>query len=82
MDGAITLFSDNQSTIALAKDHQYHACTKHIDVHFHFIRWVIDDGKLRLIFCPTNDMVADLLTKALLSPKVKHFTAELRLRTV
>ena len=29
---ATTLFSDNQSAIALAKDHQYHPCTKHIDV--------------------------------------------------
>ena len=82
VDGVITLFSDNQSAIALAKDHQYHARTKHIDVHFHFIRWVIDDGKLCLIFCPTNDMVTDSLTKALPSPKVKHFAAELGLRTV
>jgi hypothetical protein len=32
-----TLFSDNQSAIALSKDHQYHACTKHIDIRFHFI---------------------------------------------
>ena len=82
VDGAITLFSDNQSAIALAKDHQYHARTKHINVHFHFICWVINDSKLRLIFCPTNDMVADSLTKALPSPKVKHFAAELGLRTV
>ena len=82
MDGAITLFSDNQSAIALTKDHQYHAHTKYINVHFHFICWVIDDSKLHLIFCPTNDMVADSLTKALPSPKVKHFTAELGLRTV
>ena len=76
VDGAITLFSDNQSAIALAKYHQYHARTKHIHIHFHFIRWVIDDGKLCLIFCPTNNMVADSLTKALPLPKVKHFTAE------
>ena len=27
-----TLFSDNQSAVALAKDHQYHACTKHINI--------------------------------------------------
>jgi hypothetical protein len=27
-----TLFSDNQSAIALSKDHQYHAHTKHIDI--------------------------------------------------
>jgi hypothetical protein len=26
------LFSDNQSAIALSRDHQYHACTKHINV--------------------------------------------------
>jgi hypothetical protein len=46
----------------------------------HFIHWVIEDGKLVLIFCPTGNMVADLLTKALPSPKVKHFTAKLGLR--
>ena len=68
-----TLFSDNQSAITLTKEHQYHACMKHIDIRFHFIRWIIDDGKLRLIYCPTEEMVADALTKALPSTKVKHF---------
>ena len=29
---ATTLFSDNQSAIALAKDHQFHPRTRHIDV--------------------------------------------------
>jgi hypothetical protein len=33
----VTLFSDNQSAIALTKNYQYHACTKHINIHFHFI---------------------------------------------
>jgi len=80
-DHVTTLFSDNQSAIALAKDHQYHARTKHIDVRFHFIRWIIEDGKIRLIYCPTDDMVADTLTKALPSPKVKHFASELGLRS-
>ena len=77
---ATTLFSDNQLAIVLAKDHQYHPHTKHIDIRFHFIHWVIKDGKIHLIFCPTDDMVADTLTKALPSPKVKHFASELRLR--
>ena len=80
LDTATTLFSDNQSAIALSKDHQYHARTKHIDICFHFICWIINDGKIRLIYCPTNDMVADTLTKALPSPKVKHFAIELGLR--
>jgi hypothetical protein len=32
-----TLFSDNQSAIALSKDHQYYAHTKHITIRFYFI---------------------------------------------
>jgi hypothetical protein len=51
-----------------------------IDIQFHFIRWVISEGRLKLIYCPTDDMVADTLTKALPSPKVKHFAQELGLR--
>ena len=74
-----TLFSDNQSAVALAKDHQYHARTKHIDIRFHFIRYVIENGSIRLIYCPTDDMVADMLTKALPSAKVKHFASQLEL---
>ena len=75
-----TLFSDNQSAIALSKDHQYHARTKHIDIRYHFIRWVIENGSIRLIYCPTDDMLADTLTKSLPSVKAKHFASELGLR--
>ena len=75
----MTLFSENQSAIALTKEHQHHAHTKHIDVYFHFIRWIIEDGKLRLIYCPTEEMVAHILTKALVSTKVKHFASKLSL---
>ena len=74
-----TLYSDNQSAIALTKDHQYHARTKHIDIRYHFIRWIVEQGSIRLIYCPTDDMVADSLTKALPSAKVKYFAAELGL---
>lgn len=73
------LFSDNQSAIALTKDHQYHLRTKHIDIRYHFIHWIIENGSLHLIYCPTKDMLAYTLTKALPSPKVKHFAVELGL---
>ena len=76
------MFSDNQSAIALTHDHQYHARTKHINVRYHFIHWVVENGALRLVYCPTADMVADALTKALPSPKVKHFAECLGLHAV
>ena len=77
-----TLFSDNQSAIALTKDHQYHPRTKHIDIRFLFIRCIIKNGSIHLIYCPTEDMLADTLTKVLPSPKVKHFAVELGLALV
>ena len=77
-----TIFSDNQSAIMLTKDHQYHPRTKHIDIRFHFIRWIIENGSIHLIYCPTDDMLADTLTKALPSPKVRHFVVELGLALV
>lgn len=79
LNTATTLFSNNQSAIALSKDHQYHTHTKHINICFHFICWIIDEGKIQLIYCPTSNMVADTLTKALPSLKVKHFSVELGL---
>lgn len=74
-----TIYSDNQSAIALAKDDRYHARTKHIDIRFHFIRYHIEHGNLTVTYCPTDDMVADTLTKALPSMKAKHFASALGL---
>ena len=34
----ITLFEDNQGTIALVNNPVYHQRTKHIDIRYHFIR--------------------------------------------
>jgi hypothetical protein len=78
--GPTTLYEDNQGAIALTHDQQFHARTKHIDIRFHFIRWVIAEGKIKLIYCPTENMIADTLTKALPSAKVKHFATSLGLR--
>jgi len=73
--GPTTLFSDNQAAIALTCDNQYHPRMKHIDVRYHWICWVVEKGSIRLVYCPTDDMVADALTKALPSAKVKHFAS-------
>ena len=73
------LHLDFQSTITLACNEQFHACTKRIDIRFHFICYVIEAGKIIIDSCPTEDMVADTLTKAFPSVKAKHFTSALGL---
>jgi hypothetical protein len=60
---------DNQSAIALASNSKFHAHTKHIDIHFHFIRAHVKNGTFELRYCPTDDNVADTFTKPLPRPR-------------
>lgn len=68
---AITIYTDNQSSIKLAHNNTYHARTKHIDIRHHFIRDSLSHHNLQIQYIHTNDMVADVLTKPL--SKLKHF---------
>ena len=49
------------------------------DICFHFIQYIIKNGSIWLVYCPTNDMTVDMLTKALPSEKAKHFAFQLGL---
>ena len=75
-----TLYCDNQAALRLATDDNYHARTKHIDIRYHFIRYVVASGALQLVYCPTDDMTADILTKGLPKWKVNFHVVSLGLR--
>ena len=74
------LYCDNQAALRLATDDNYHARTKHIDIRYHFIRQVVASDALRLVYCPTDDMTADILTKGLPKWKANFHVASLGLR--
>ncbi|KAK9754423.1 Reverse transcriptase (RNA-dependent DNA polymerase) [Popillia japonica] len=59
-----TIVCDNQSAINLAQSDGYRAIAKHIDVRHHFIRERVEDHAINIIYVPTQEMVADSLTKA------------------
>ena len=56
---------DNQGTITIARNPISHARTKHIDIKFHYVREALNDGFIELVYCPTDQMTADILTKPL-----------------
>jgi hypothetical protein len=68
----VPIYSDNQGCIALARDPIAHSRTKHIDVRYHYIRELVAFGKTTIEYCPTGDILADLLTKPLPMTAYKH----------
>ncbi|THH23079.1 hypothetical protein EUX98_g8096, partial [Antrodiella citrinella] len=75
----ITLHSDNQSAIRIAANGLLHARTKHIDIRYQFIRQVVERGLTELVYCPTNEMVANIFTKALVRSRIQYLAGELGL---
>ena len=65
IDGVVTIWCDNMSSIQLAKNPVFHARTKHIEVHYHFVREKVIDGEVDLLYGSTNQQVVDILTKGL-----------------
>ena len=47
------------------KNLEQHPKMKHIDIWYHFMRDLIEKGVIKLEYCLTADMVADILTKGL-----------------
>jgi hypothetical protein len=78
----ITLYIDNQSTIAIAKYPEFYNCTKHIEVRHHFLCQQVDSKAIILKYLPTNVQVADVLTKGLACEKHEHFMASIEVHHV
>ena len=77
---ATTLFEDNQSAIALAKNPINHARSKHIDIQHHFIREKVESKVIDIVYMATDEMIADALTKPLARPRLEMLIAKMGLR--
>jgi len=65
-----TIFSDNQAAISIAHHPEHHARTKHINIAHHFLRDLVQNGTLDLVYINTQDNLADIFTKGL--PRTLH----------
>jgi len=64
----LTLNADSQSALKLAENPEFHNRTKHIDVRYHFIRLLVETKQIELQYMPSEELVADTLTKPLAKP--------------
>ena len=68
---------DNTSAISFTKNDTNHSRTRHIDIRFHFIKDCVETGDLIVKYIPTDDQLADILTKNLPLDKFKYFRDKL-----
>ena len=69
MSGPTVIFEDNQSTICMAHNPQFHCHTKYIGIKYHFVREQDNNNTIELRYCRTNNMIADIFTKGLSQEK-------------
>ena len=56
---------DNSAAVRLAQNPEFHRRTKHISIKYFFIREKVIEGKLKIQQIPTEQQIADILTKPL-----------------
>ncbi|CAJ2667746.1 unnamed protein product [Trifolium pratense] len=61
----IEVFIDNQAAIAISKDPVCHGKTKHFNIKLYFLREMQQNGEVTLVYCKSEDQLADLFTKPL-----------------
>jgi hypothetical protein len=61
----VPLLCDNESTVKIANNLVQHSCTKHIDIHHHFLRDHVAKNDISLEGVRTEDQLADIFTKPL-----------------
>ena len=62
---SITILEDNQPAINLSKNPVVHDRSKHIDTKYHMIRQHQELGNIKIKYCCTENMTADIFTKPL-----------------
>jgi hypothetical protein len=75
----IILLGDNDGSVSMTKNAQFHKRTKHIDLRWHWVRNLVNDGLVNVIDCRDAQQTADIMTKSLPRPKYVRHVNELGL---
>jgi hypothetical protein len=76
--GTTTIWEDNQSPIAYSMHALVSEKTKHIDLKWHFLKYHVEHGNIKLRYLPIDQTVADMFTKPFPGPALtRHGSAVL-----
>ncbi|GJS90209.1 retrotransposon protein, putative, ty1-copia subclass [Tanacetum coccineum] len=78
----IPMYSENKSAIALCCNNVQHSRSKHIDIIYHFIKEIVENGVIELYFVNTEYQLADIFTKALCRERIEFLSDKLGMKTM
>lgn len=71
----VSVYEDNQPCIAVTVEPRKHKRMKHVEIQNFFVRELVQNSvqkrRVKLNYLPTEDQVADLMTKGLASPRFR-----------
>ena len=53
-DKSAVIYYDNQSSIKISKNPQYHSKKKHFEIHLYFVRDMVNKKQILVLFIPTT----------------------------
>ncbi|KAH9726030.1 retrovirus-related pol polyprotein from transposon RE1 [Citrus sinensis] len=71
------IWCDNLSATELARNPVFHSRTKHIEIDIHYVRDKVLAGELNINYVPSEEQVADIMTKPLSFIKFNYLRAKL-----
>jgi hypothetical protein len=58
-----TVYTDSQACLHIANSSSKLGKVRHVAIRYHLVRCLVISGDIRLVYCITEDMVADIFTK-------------------
>ena len=77
INSKLVMFEDNQSCLKLLDSENVSNRTKHIDTRYHFAKEMKRNGTTNFKYCPTEHMLADMLTKPLDAVRIHELASKL-----
>jgi hypothetical protein len=69
----ITILDYNQACINVGTKHIVSPKLRHIDIRYDNVRTMVQEGKIKHVYCPTYHQAADILTKGTDKPTfIRH----------
>jgi hypothetical protein len=82
LSGPPKIWCDNIGATYLSVNPVFHARTKHVAIDFHFARELVASKDLEILFVPSADQIADVLTKPLASKRFQCLSYKLNVRSL